>query len=228
GRLKRDLGLRVQGVLRAFERARRTRLEALQLLVGRLVQVGLQDRELVGLGLVVPGVGAGVTGAGQGAVSAVDRAAQRGAGRVPERLQLLAFGHGERQGAALVAGLHAREHHLGVAERPAALVGQRPGVAGEALLRRIAHPRLDPAVVADPQHRAEVVDGADRVFLHAGVVAPDGVVVLLARAVVIEAQALAIVGGPGQGEAAGLVGVVDGLAAAAEAQRARVDLAGGI
>src|SRR5690606_36581311 len=171
---------------------------------------------------------AGVTGAGQGAVSAVDRAAQRGAGRVPERLQLLAFGHGERQGAALVAGLQAREHHLGVAERPAALVGQRPGVAGEALLRRIAHPRLDPAVAADPQHRAEVVDGADRVFLHAGVDAPDGVVVLLARAVVIEAQALAIVGGPGQGEAAGLVGVVDGLAAAAEAQRARVDLAGGI
>src|SRR5690606_36792031 len=73
GRLERDLGLRVQGVLRAFERARRTRQEALQLLVGRLVQVGLQDRELVGLGLVVPGVRAGVTGAGQGAVTAVGR-----------------------------------------------------------------------------------------------------------------------------------------------------------
>src|SRR5690606_3932047 len=168
-------------------------------------------------------------GAGGGAEAvAADAAAHRRAGGVPQCLQLLAPGHRERHGAALVAGLDVREHGLGVAGPPAAFVRERPGVAAEALPRGVAGARLHPAAVADAQHRAVVVHGADRVLLDAVVVAADRVVVLLARAVVVEADCLPIVRRPGQGDAAGLVGVVDRLAAAAEAQRARVRLAGRI
>src|SRR5690606_39038215 len=128
----------------------------------------------------------------------------------------------------LVVGVHVRQRDRAVAEGPVAFVGQREAVAGEALGRGIAGARFDPAVVADAQHRAEVVHRADRVFLHALVVDADGVVVLLARGVGVEGERLAAGRGPGQADAAGLVGVVHGLAAAAEAQGAAVALPGGI
>src|SRR5690606_34212294 len=99
-------------------------------------------------------------------------------------------------------------------------------VAAEFLARRIAGARLHPAGVADPQHRPEVVDGAHRVLLHAGIVGADGVVVFLARDVVVQGDGLRVGGPPGQAHAGGLVGVVHGLAAAAKAQRAAVALAG--
>src|SRR5690606_3607418 len=215
---------------RALEAALRARQVGQQLAVLLRRHVGLHDRQLLRLGLVVPGVGVAETDrrAGRAVAARADAAAQAGAGRVPDLLQRLPLGHGEGQGAALVVGVHVRQRDRAVAEGPVAFVGQREAVAGEALGRGIAGARLDPAVVADAQHRAEVVHRADRVFLHAVVVDADGVVVLLARGVGVEGERLAAGRGPGQADAAGLVGVVHGLAAAAEAQGAAVALPGGI
>src|SRR5690606_36912218 len=226
--LERDVEPGVQGVLRALQRALRTRQVAQQLLVLLRRQVGLHDRQLLRLGLVVPGIGvAEPDRRARGAVAAgADAAAQVGAGGVPQLLQLPALGHGEGQGAAPVVGLHVGQRDQAGAEGPAALVGQGPAVAGEFLRRRVAGARFDAAVVADAQHRAVVVHGADRILLHAFVVDADGVVVFLARGVHVQGEGLAVGRGPGQADAAGLVGVVHGLAAAAEAQRTAVALAG--
>src|SRR5690606_22427211 len=197
-------------------------------LVFLLREVGLHDRQLLRLGLVVPGVGVAEADrrAGGAVAAAAHAAAHAGAGRVPQLLQLLALGHGEGQGAARVVGLHVGQRDLAVAEGPAALVGDGPAVAGEFRGGRVAGARLDAAVVADAQHGAVVVHGADRVFLHALVVDANAVVVLLARGVQVQGQALPPGGRPGEADAAGPVGVVHGLAAAAEAQGAAVRLAG--
>src|SRR5690606_23450359 len=185
--LERDVDLRIQGVLRTFQGARRARQVAEQLLVLRIAQVLAQEGQLGGLGLVVPGVGAGKADrrAGRAVAVAADRAAKAGAGRVPDLLQLLPLLDGEGKGATLVAGVHARERDEAVGALPVAFVGDRPGVAGEPLAGRVAGTWLDPAAVADAQHRTIVVDRADRVFLHAGVVDLDRVVVFLARGVVV-------------------------------------------
>src|SRR5690606_21070519 len=153
---------------------------------------------------------------------AADRAASAVAGGVPQRLHLLALRHGVGQGAALVVGRHVRERDHAVADAPLAFVREREGVAREFLFGGVARAWFDAARAADAQHGAVVVDGADRVLGRAFVVDLGRVVEALARAVHVQVDGLLVGQRPGQARAQRLVLVVDRLAAAAEAQRARV------
>src|SRR5690606_33244006 len=74
----------------------------------------------------------------------------------------------------------------------------------------------------------DVVDGAQRITRRAEVVVERGVVVILFRAVVVEAEALAIGRCPVQGQPEGLVDVVDCLATTTEAERTFMRSAGGV
>ena len=174
----------VQRVLAAFHRALRTREEGIH---GQLL--ALRTRH--------SGIGAGSAGNG---VVAVDVLVQQ------------PLGNGERQRAAVVAGVDVRKRDEAVAERPLTVVGHRPLVAGEFLIGRVSHPwRRAPDAV-------QSVHGAQRIRLGAQVVDVRRVVVHLPGRVVVEDDALAVRRRPAQRDARALVGVVHGLAAATEAQ----------
>src|SRR5690606_14780965 len=121
------------------------------------------------------------------------------------------FGHGERQGPPVVAGFDPGQRHEAVAELPLPLVGQRPLVAGEALVGRVAHARRRAPDAVDAVDRAERIGG------RAEVVGVGRVVVLLPRRVVVELYALECGGLPRHRRTGAAAGAVDGLAAAAEA-----------
>src|SRR5690606_33277466 len=111
-------------------------------------------------------------------------------------------------------GFDPGQRHEAVAELPLPLMGQRPLVAGEALVGGVANARRRAPDAVD------AVDGAERIGGRAEVVGVGRVVVFLSRRVVVELYALECGGFPGHRCTGAAAGAVDGLAAAAEAERA--------